>query len=577
MHRIIFSILLCSCIYSSYSQTVHSSKYEVRAVWLTTLLGLDWPSNSLQNDPSAQRQSLRDIFDNLVKMNFNTVMFQIRSRGNSFYPSDIEPFASELTGTLGKNPEWDPLQFGIVEAHARGLEIHAWINIFRVWTGTPLPPKSQPQHIAYTHPDWVKPFRGELWVDPGIPEARKYVVDLCVDLIKRYDIDGLHFDYIRYPDAGFDDDVTYRKYGRGKEKAEWRRENINQLMKDIYETVIEKKPWIKVGSAPIGIYENLPTAKGWQGYHSVFQDSRRWLRDGYHDYVVPQIYWGLKSHRSKIDFEALVADWKSNSGDRHLYVGIASYRPEVAQYLHEEIDVCRRYNTNGSCFFRYRFIDESQLKDRFAFKTLIPPMDWKQNPACDTPQKFIVQKISPSEKRISWTISSGKNNGGESTKMILYRSKYFPVDIHNPECVFAIIPASKNSYVDANTSENFYYALTAVNRYNIESRAVQEFEVVASKPALQLVTRTTVSENVDAENSPLSLIGYSIDREEYVRLRLVNRDGREIAVLIDEKKQPGFYVIGINRQSISDDVKGYIFEAGEYRVAKKFHQNKSEE
>ncbi|MBR9974813.1 MAG: family 10 glycosylhydrolase, partial [Bacteroidetes bacterium] len=164
---------------------------EVRAVWLTTLLGLDWPAASLRGNVQAQKQALRDILDDLQRQRYNTVFFQVRSRGNAMYRSAYEPWASELTGVLGRDPGWDPLAFAIEECHDRGMQLHAWFNVNRVWSKGE-PPACTPLHVTRLHPEWVQRFGDDLWVDAGIPEARAWTVNVAEDLVRNYAVDGLH-------------------------------------------------------------------------------------------------------------------------------------------------------------------------------------------------------------------------------------------------------------------------------------------------------------------------------------------------------------------------------------------------
>lgn len=553
------------------AQEPRAGKYEVRAVWLTTLLGLDWPSPALAGDAEAQKQSLREILDDIRRMHFTTVMFQVRSRGNAMFRSEREPWAGELTGSLGGDPGWDPLEFAVEEAHLRGLEIHAWVNVCRLWTGGSLPPRASPEHLCHAHPEWVKPFKEEYWLDPGIPNARRFTVQLCEELVRRYDIDGLHLDYIRYPDLSFDDQATFARYGGGKEKGEWRRENINELVRDIYSTAVSLKPWLNVGSAPIGIYQNLPTAKGWQGYFSVSQDARRWLREGYQDYVAPQIYWGLRSRGSSIDFEALARDWKQGAAGRHVYAGIAAYRPEVAKYIEEHVDACRRIGVEGSCYFRYSFTrGEGMFRHRYDTRSIPPSEAWKPNPACPAVHNLAVQE-SGGRRRVSWQSTPSATEGAGAARFVVYRASSSPVDISNPGNIAAILPASQIAFVE-DTPGNWFYAVTALNRYNIESRPVQEGIITSAPAALALpgMDRSAISESVLTPDSSLVLLGYRVGSYGRVRLKLVNDEGRELATVIDENMEPGTYIIGIERRAGAPLIAGYVFECGEYRIRKSF-------
>lgn len=310
-----------------------SPKREVRAVWIPTVWGLNWPKTF---DPEEQKRSLISIFDRIRNLKLNTVVLQVRARGDLLYPSQIEPWAASLTGTLGKPPGYDPLKFAIEEAHKRGLEFHAWWNVVKVADGSEGPPSSVPLHVVNGRRDWVRPWANrdrnrrvtsiEWWLDMGLPEVRAYLVSLVMEMVRSYDIDAIHFDYMRYPGMEFDDEKTYIRYGGGMPRDEWRRENINKFVRAVYDSIIAVKPMLKVGSAPIGIYKNLTGAKGVQAYVELSQDARRWLAEGKQDYVMPQLYWGLEGNPR---FDVLVHDWQKHSSGRHVYAGVGAYKPAV--------------------------------------------------------------------------------------------------------------------------------------------------------------------------------------------------------------------------------------------------------
>jgi len=305
LYSFILSILLISNLFSQVYP-----KRETRAVWLTTVYGLDWPTAKATSSSGIQQQKneLIQILDNLKSANFNTVIMQVRARGDLIYPSQYEPWATSLTGTLGRNPGYDPLKFAIEETHKRGMEFHAWWNVVKVKDDSTLPPNTNPPHIVLRHPEYVKYYKpnNEWWIDMGKPEARNYLINVVMELVRNYDIDGIHFDFIRYPNPDFPDSDTYALYANEyPDINEWRRENINKFVRAVYDSIKRVKPWVKVGSAPIGIYRNIcdssgvyiysrncgscpsgttPVATGWQAYCSIYQDSRRWLMEGKHDY-----------------------------------------------------------------------------------------------------------------------------------------------------------------------------------------------------------------------------------------------------------------------------------------------------
>jgi uncharacterized lipoprotein YddW (UPF0748 family) len=218
-------------------------KREVRAVWLTTASGLDWPKTT---DRAEQQTSLREIVRRLKQYNFNTIFFQIRSRGDAYYRSAYEPWAENLTGTLGKDPGWDPLAFLINEAHEAGIEVHGWVNVYKVRANGQVP-LTTPPHVSRAHPGWVFTYHGEGWLDPGIPETGTYLLNVVMDIVHKYDIDGINFDYLRYPGRDFSDNDSYRKYGLGVPREKWRKANLDRFVGECYDRLTAIRPCSRSG------------------------------------------------------------------------------------------------------------------------------------------------------------------------------------------------------------------------------------------------------------------------------------------------------------------------------------------
>ncbi|MGB9664898.1 MAG: glycoside hydrolase family 10 protein [Ignavibacteria bacterium] len=445
-HKKIFSsgLILLVLILFLVDQVFTQPKREVRAVWVTTNHQLDWPPKTF--NPDIQKKALIEILDSLKSKNFNTIYFQVRSQGSVLYRSRYEPWSPYLTGEYGQEPSFDPLDYVIKEAHKRHIEVHAWLNMINVKSGdTPLP-FTEPLHIALLRPDWVKKYRDgntiSYWLDPGFPEVREYLKNICVEITENYDVDGIHLDYIRYPGIDFDDSLSYEMYGKKKPLAEFRRENINSLITSIYDTLISIKPAIKVGSAPIGIYENLSEARGLEGKHSVFQDSREWLKRKKHDYVVPQIYWDTKSNPK---FEVLVDDWTKYNFGRHIVIGIGAFNPSVEKEIEEQIETTRKYNSAGQSFFRYENI-KSRRFNAYKYPANIPPMKWKDsippNPPYLLSGKNLDGKLGLIE--LVWGIPLPASDGDTAKYYNIYRSTNSTIDRENSAYILAM-------------TQNYYY------------------------------------------------------------------------------------------------------------------------
>jgi len=333
-----------------------SPKYEMRAAWVATIGGIDWPPRT--RDAAEQQRALVALFDDLHEKNFNAVFFQVRTKGTVFYRSAYEPWAYELSGTPGKDPGWDPLAMAIAEAHKRGMELHAWWNVAKVSGKDNGSSNGSSAQLVRRHPEWLHLFDGEWWLDMGNPDARAYTSACVMELVRAYDIDGIQFDYLRYPGPGIDDGALFRKYGAGMERDEWRRANITTFVRDLYRVLQIERPRLKVGSTPIGIYSPIAGAQSsFNGFDGVFQDSRRWLREKIHDYLAPQIYWDIGEQKgpNDPDFTALTLDWVRERYGRQVYIGMAPYRENVRKELAAEISMTRRLHADGQTYFRSSF------------------------------------------------------------------------------------------------------------------------------------------------------------------------------------------------------------------------------
>jgi uncharacterized lipoprotein YddW (UPF0748 family) len=328
---------------------------EFRAAWVATVHNLDWPS--APGLPEArQKAQLRAILDRAAELKLNAILLQVRPASDALYASEKEPWSQFLTGRQGNAPGYDPLQFAIDEAHARGIELHAWINPFRAATNVNTPLAAN--HLAKVHPEWVRRVGQQLWVDPGEPAARAYVLDVIQDIVRRYDVDGVHIDDYFYPyptkpgASTFPDDSTWERHGAktGMTRADWRRENINDFVRSMYQTVKATKPSVRVGISPFGIWRpRVPATIEAQldAYNQLFADSRKWLAEGWCDYLAPQLYWGIQP--AKQSFPVLLDWWRAQSRGKAVWPGIATDRigaSRPAQEIIDQIALTRRGTTS---------------------------------------------------------------------------------------------------------------------------------------------------------------------------------------------------------------------------------------
>ena len=311
---------------------------EFRGVWVASVENINWPSKpNLTVD--QQQAELRSLLNNVAANNFNAVLLQVRPTADALYASELEPWSYYLTGQQGKapSPMYDPLAFAVAEAHARGLELHAWINPFRVKTKSGRMAMSEGS-LAKRHPDWVRSYNGLLWLDPGEPAARDHSLRVVADLVARYDLDGVHIDDYFYPykekgpdgrELEFPDAATYAKHGGGQSIGDFRRANINDYVRRLYEQTKSAKPHVKVGISPFGIWRpgNPAQIRGMDAYDMIYGDSLLWLKQGWADYFTPQLYWPIG--QTPQSFPVLLNWWnEQNTLARHLWPGLYTTRAD---------------------------------------------------------------------------------------------------------------------------------------------------------------------------------------------------------------------------------------------------------
>lgn len=330
------SLLLLMCV-SAWAVEVPEPAREFRGAWVATVFNLDWPSKpGLSAD--AQKAELRAILDRAAALGQNAILFQVRPSCDAMYASKREPWSAFLTGKQGQGPGYDPLEYAVTEAHARGMELHAWFNPFRALASANT--TAAANHVTKAHPEWIRRYGNLVWVDPGEPAARKWSIDTMLDVVRRYDVDGIHIDDYFYPypvkAAGgaivpFPDDAAwaqYQKTGGKLSRDDWRRENINSFVRDLYAGIKAEKRWVKFGISPFGIWRpSVPEKIEAQldSYAQLYADSRRWIAEGWCDYFSPQLYWAIQP--AKQSFSSLLNWWASQNGKgRHLWPGIATER-----------------------------------------------------------------------------------------------------------------------------------------------------------------------------------------------------------------------------------------------------------
>lgn len=482
MKRIL--ILLLTILSAVIVVAAEPPKKEIRAVWLTTIYGLDWPSKTATTAAGikAQQEEVINILDRLQDANFNLVFIQARMRGDVIYPSKIEPSAKIFSGKYGVSPGYDPLQFVINECHKRGMECHAWFVTFPV--GTEKTVREQGKYsVVKRNPKLVKRHKGEWYLDPGLPETTDYILSLVKELVTGYDLDGIHFDYIRYPDQAksFPDKEVFAEYGKKQRLDDWRRQNINKLVTRVYDEVKQLKPWVQVSSSPLGKYnriEKVPNA-GWTAYETVFQDPKQWMQDGKHDMVVPMMYY------LHDNFFPFVDNWAENCNDRLVVPGLGAYRMEKSEAdwtitdITDQIDYSRYNGGAGCAFFRCANVLENskglydELKDTYyKYPAQLPPLTWLDDRVPESPEEVLVERIQ-NELKLSWKKPESENNDLTYT---IYYSLKDSLDINNPQHILATGIHDTTIYlpITPDTERGYLFNVTSSTRYRIEGLPSKE-------------------------------------------------------------------------------------------------------
>jgi len=372
---------------------------EFRAAWITEVAANpDWPLKP--GLPVAeQKAEIVWLLDGAAQMHFNAVFFQVRPACDAFYASSIEPWSDRITGVMGRAPEpfFDPLAFAIAEAHRRGLQLHAWFNPFRAAHPDSKSPRA-PNHITLTHPEFIRRYAGEIWLDPGEPEVRNRTVSVVLDVVKRYDVDGVIFDDYFYPypakDAAgrkidFPDDATWKKYGSktGMSRDDWRRDNVNQVVRNVSQSVKAAKPWVQFGISPFGIWRPSAPAsidpKALDAYGKLYADARAWLANGWLDYLAPQLYWPIADQPHS--FVTLLDWWRSqNAKGRHVWPALSAANVGTkfsADEIPRQIQVVRQRNDPGEAQYHLRSVLENstlaaRVRAQYATPALVPASPW---------------------------------------------------------------------------------------------------------------------------------------------------------------------------------------------------------
>lgn len=469
---------------ASYGQSFYAvnpnPKYEVRAVWLTTIGGIDWPHSYAQSERSAEKQKeeLRAILDRLQKANINTVLLQTRIRATTIYPSQYEPWDGCLSGFPGKSPGYDALQFAIDECHKRGMEVHAWVVTIPVgkWNSYGC------RQLRKRFPRLIKRIDQDGYMDPEATQTGCYLAEMCREIVQRYDVDGIHLDYIRYPETW--------KFRIGKDQA---RGNITRIVEKIHQAVKKEKPWVKMSCSPIGKFDDLSRywSHGWNAYTKVAQDAQAWLKDGLMDELFPMMYFRGDQ------FFPFAIDWKEHSYGKIIAPGLGIYflDPKEGKWNISDITSELYHLRNigeGHAFFRNKFLlDNHQGVYDFVtahfnrYPALVPPMTWESNKRPQQPVTLCIEE-NEGTTTLRWDNSLQYEDGTAiKTPYIynnVYASKEYPVDVHDARNLI-LTRTTRRQLTTRTGNTPTYYAVTTTDGFGNESRAKQLNQTAVVKTA----------------------------------------------------------------------------------------------
>jgi len=499
----IFSFTIFLFIQTIFCFTVHAQgahyipKRELRGVWVSTVVNIDWPSKpGLSSD--MQKQELLRLLDAHQRAGINAIFLQVRPSADAIYAKGKELWSRFLTGKQGyaPNPQYDPLDFAIQEAHNRGMELHAWFNPYRA-TFDLNEANVNPGHITKQHPAWFFNYAGKKLFNPGIPEVQQYIIDVIMAVVRNYDIDGVHFDdyFYPYPAGGqsIPDAQTFARYGNGFSRIDdWRRNNVNLLIKTLADSIHQEKKYVKFGVSPFGIWQNRKQhpegseTAGLSGYSQLYADAKAWVQNGWVDYINPQIYFPFNNRAAA--YEILIDWWSANAYGKHIYVGHAAYRAadnsngwkDRSQLPNQIRHLRNNPHIQGSVYFSSKslvnnlggFRDSLQY-NFYRYKSLQPTMPWIDSIPPLAPENLYSHLLNANNLSLRWDAPPAAMDGETAYGYVIYRfNEGEPINLNNAQNILEIIfDVKRTFYTDQSIRRGarYTYVVTAIDRMKNES------------------------------------------------------------------------------------------------------------
>ncbi len=545
-----------------------SPKREFRGAWVTTVGDLDWPSSN--NLTSSEQQSeLISLLDSLKAIGVNAVIFQVRSECDAMYNSPYEPWSYWLTGSQGKSPYpfYDPLEFAVKEAHRRGMELDAWFNPYRAVRTVNAYAQSQ-NHVTALHPDWIVKYGDSKILNPGLPQVRNYVVSVIMDVVRRYNIDGVNLDDYFYPypkgNLKFNDDKAFKKYNYGfTNKDDWRRNNVNLLIKMVHDSIKAAKPYLKFGVSPFGIWKNgVPEGiNGFSSYSKIYSDGVYWLKNHLIDYIAPQLYWQFGG---KQDYGKLLNWWASQLNGRHLYPSLAAYKINklgVTELLNQIRAGRSNPKVEGNILFRSfdgvlnnpQGFADSLHNNIYRYQALLPVMSWKDSIPPNPPVNLRYKNISSTNKiELNWDSPSRAIDGDTAFRFVVY--KFFRGNFQRKDLdathILEVVGINATN-VKLLTDQDQYFTVTALDRLSNES-AMSNIIHVKAFPFFSMGNLNPALLNFEHDfTNPFdstTKISFRLSKNSFIIIKIFDVFGREVQPKVNKYFLSGknIYLMPIN-------------------------------
>ncbi len=555
------TLLILFIAFTHFMASSQNPKREVRAAWLATVTGIDWPKTTVL---ATQKANMIDILDSYKELGINTVYFQVRGLSDAMYKSNIAPWATNLTGTYNKAPDenFDPLQFVIEEGHKRGMEVHAWLNPYRVASTN-----TSYNNLPSTHPAKQAGLRvvnnttGTHYLDPGLTSVRNHVNQIIMEIVNNYDVDGIHFDdYFYLANIGTQDDQTFaqepRNYG-ANQKEDWRRNNITLLVTETNNSIKAAKPWVKFGISPSGIYRNSTNAaigtntSGSQHYSVQYIDSKYIMEQNLIDYLTPQVYWFIG--QSGANFSIITPWWNTINTNRHITIGLAAYKVGDAgqgafntnvNEISQQVNMIRSSsNLKGAAYYNTTTLNANKnnfrtslINNQYNTPALIPVMTWIDNVAPAEPTN-LVTSLSSGKTKLDWTAPA--NTADELQKVVryaVYRATSPNINFDTSSSLIAVLPSSAVTYTDNGVTPgagtSYYYAVRSLDRMSNESISSN----VIADPITLPVTLTNFYAKKDGNRVRVEWTTSAELNNDYFLLEKAGNDGNFVQINKEEPK-----------------------------------------